>query len=92
MASATRPAAETQPPQSIEALDSDGDGYSNKIEMMPYDSRAMRMTTQAKYRHPIRCFPEQLEGLPQHTQLLLMNAHKSTDFYAEYAGSPWKTC
>ena len=34
---------------------------------------------------------EQLEAMPQHTQFLLMNASKSTDMYAEYAGVPMET-
>ena len=29
---------------------------------------------------------EQLEKMPQHAQLMLMNAHKSMDFYASYSG------
>ena len=31
---------------------------------------------------------QQLEKMPQHTQFMLMNTHKSDDFYAEYTGVP----
>ena len=73
--------------KAVEALDSDGDGYSNKIEIDALRFPGDADDDPSKVPAPYQVFSrEQLEGLPQHTQLLLMNAHKSTDFYAEYAG------
>ncbi len=73
--------------KAIEASDSDGDGYSNKIEIDALRFPGDANDDPSKVPAPYQVFSrKQLEGLPQHTQLLLMNAHKSTDFYAEYGG------
>jgi hypothetical protein len=73
--------------KAIEGLDSDGDGYPNKFEIstlrFPGDGADDPQSVQA----PFRVFSRQeIERLPQRTQLMLMNAHKSTDFYAKYTG------
>ena len=71
----------------IDALDSDGDGYSNKVEIAairyPGDPNDDPTRVPAPYQVYSR---EELEQMPQHTQFLLMNASKSTDNYAEYTG------
>jgi hypothetical protein len=71
----------------IENLDSDGDGYTNKAEIdalrFPGDAGDDPGKTIAPFKVYSRA---DLEALPQHTQFILMNAHKSTDFYAEYKG------
>lgn len=73
--------------RSIENLDSDGDGYSNRIEIdglrFPGDPNDNPSKVPAPYRIFARA---DLDKLPQHTQFQLMNAHKSTDFYATYSG------
>jgi hypothetical protein len=73
--------------KAIEDLDSDGDGYPNKVEIAALRFPGDKSDDPRKVPAPYRVFSrEQLECLPQHTQFLLMNAHKSTDFYAEYTG------
>ena len=71
----------------IEDLDSDGDGYSNKVEIAalryPGDSKDNPSKVAAPYKVFTR---DQIEAMPQHTQFLLMNASKSTDTYSQYAG------
>ena len=71
----------------IEDTDSDGDGYANKIEIAALRFPGDKNDDPSKVPAPFKVYSrEQLECLPQHTQFLLMNAHKSTDFYAEYVG------
>ena len=73
--------------KAIEDLDSDGDGYPNKVEISALRFPGDRADDPNKVPAPFRIFSrQQMERLPQHTQLLLMNAHKSTDFYAKYTG------
>lgn len=71
----------------IEDQDADGDGYSNRAEIVALRFPGDPNDDPSKVPAPYKVFSrEQLECLPQHTQFILMNAHKSTDFYAEYAG------
>lgn len=71
----------------IEGQDSDADGYSNKTELDALRFPGDGDDDPSKVPAPFRVFSRQLiENLPRHTQLLLMNAHKSTDFYAKYTG------
>jgi hypothetical protein len=73
--------------KAIEDLDSDGDGYSNKVEIAALRFPGDKNDDPSKVPAPFKVFSrEQLECLPQHTQFLLLNATKSTDIYAEYAG------
>jgi hypothetical protein len=73
--------------KSIENLDSDGDGYSNKIEIDALRFPGDASDDPNKVPAPYQVFSRaDLDKLPQHTQFLLMNAHKSTDFYATYRG------
>jgi len=71
----------------IETQDSDGDGYTNKVEIAanryPGDAADDPTKVPAPYKVYTRA---QLEKMPQHTQFMLMNTHKSADFYAEYTG------
>lgn len=73
--------------EAIGTDDSDGDGYTNEEEIdairFPGDAKDDPSKIQAPYRVYSRV---DLEALPQHTQLLLMNATKSTDYYAQYTG------
>ncbi|MDW7774142.1 MAG: GEGP motif-containing diheme protein [Desulfobulbaceae bacterium] len=73
----------------IEQIDSDGDGFVNIEEIAairyPGDSNDDPTKVPAPYRIYTR---GQLETLPQHSQFMLMNTHKSADFYAEYTGVP----
>jgi hypothetical protein len=73
--------------RSIERKDSDADGYVNvdEIAAVAYpgdpDDNPMKVTA------PSRVYSlEQLEKMPQHSQLMLLNAHKSKDYYANYTG------
>lgn len=73
--------------QAIDNLDSDGDGYLNKVEIAairyPGDPNDDPNKVPAPYQVYTR---KELEQMPQHTQFLLMNASKSTDNYVEYTG------
>ena len=73
----------------IENNDSDGDGYSNKVEITALRYPGDPNDDPTKVAAPSKVFTrEQLEKMPQHTQFLLMNASKSTDSYVEYTGVP----
>lgn len=73
----------------IADLNSDGDGYSNADEIAALRYPGDADDDPTKVTAPYRVFSrEELEALPQHTQFMLMNTHKSGDFYAEYAGVP----
>jgi len=73
----------------IENLDSDGDGYSNKVEIAALRYPGDPTDDPTKVPAPSKVFTrQQLEAMPQHTQVLLMNATKSTDTYAQYSGVP----
>jgi hypothetical protein len=73
--------------QAIQNQDPDTDGYSSALEIAsiryPGDSR----DTPAKVAAPYRVFSRsELEKMPQYSEYLLMNASKSTDYYAQYSG------
>ncbi len=71
----------------IEALDSDGDTYSNKAEIEAIRYPGDAADTPAKVPAPSRVFTlEELENMPQHTQFMMMNASKSDDSYTRYTG------
>ena len=73
--------------QAIANLDSDGDGYTNAAEIAAIRYPGDPNDDPTKVQAPFRVFTrKQLERMPQHTQFLLMNASKSTDFYAQYTG------
>ena len=71
----------------IEGIDSDGDGYSNVDEIAAIRFPGNPDDDPSKVPAPYRVYTrDDLEWLPQHTQFMLMNTHKSGDFYAEYGG------
>jgi hypothetical protein len=71
----------------IKDLDSDRDGYSNKTEIAALRYPGDPNDDPTKVTAPSKVFTRaQLEAMPQHTQFLLMNASKSTDFYAQFTG------
>ncbi len=71
----------------IQDLDSDGDGYTNKVEIAALRYPGDKNDDPTKAPAPFKVFTRaDLEAMPQHTQLLLLNASKSTDYYAEYTG------
>jgi hypothetical protein len=73
--------------KTIDDLDSDGDGYSNKVEIAATRFPGDANDTPAKVAAPYKVYTrEQLEKMQQHIQFLLMNTTKSGDFYAEYSG------
>jgi hypothetical protein len=73
----------------IQDLDSDGDGYPNKVEIAALRYPGDPNDDPAKVAAPFKVFTrDQLEKMPQHNQFLLMNASKSTDSYVEYTGVP----
>jgi hypothetical protein len=75
--------------QAIQGLDSDGDGYSNLVEInaLRYPGNATDDPTKMPPPHRIYTRSE-LESLPQHSQFLLMNASRSDDEYVTYSGVP----
>lgn len=73
--------------QAIETKDSDADGYSNGEEIAAIRYPGDAGDDPTKVPAPYRVFTrEELEALPQQTQFMLMNAHKSDDYYAQYSG------
>jgi hypothetical protein len=71
----------------IEALDSDGDGYTNLEEITANRFPGDASDDPSQAAAPFRIYTKaQLEALGQHTQFLLMNTSRSGDFYAEYTG------
>jgi hypothetical protein len=70
-------------------VDSDGDGYTNAEEIAALRYPGDIGDDPSKVTAPYRVFSrKELEALPQHTQFMLMNTHKSGDFYVEYKGVP----
>lgn len=71
----------------IENLDSDGDGFSNKDEILAIRYPGDETDDPTLVPAPYQVFDRaQMERWPGHEQLLLMNTHKSGDFYALYSG------
>jgi hypothetical protein len=73
----------------IQDLDSDGDGYANRVEIVALRYPGDPGDDPSKVTAPHKVFTrQQLEKMPQHTQFLLMSASKSTDSYVQYTGVP----
>jgi hypothetical protein len=73
----------------IATLDSDGDGFSNIDEIYALRYPGDENDNPNKRVAPFRVYTKtDLARLPQHTQFMLMNTHRSGDFYAEYTGIP----
>lgn len=75
----------------IDGLDSDGDGYTNKQEIeagtFPGNPDDHPGLTEAPFRIYTKA---QLESMTQQTEFLLMNTSRSGDYYAQYSGVPMK--
>lgn len=73
--------------ETISAHDSDGDGFSNQEEIAAGRYPGDVLDDPTKVPAPFKVFSlAELEQLKHHRQLMLMNTHKSGDFYAEYGG------
>ncbi len=65
------------------------DGYSNRDEIAALRFPGNPEDDPSKVAAPYKVITrDELESLPIHNQLMLMNTHKSGDFYAEYSGIP----
>lgn len=73
----------------IEDMDSDQDGFTNKDEIAALRYPGDANDDPTKVAAPYRILTlEELEEMIFHSQIMLMNTHKSGDFYAEYGGVP----
>ena len=73
--------------KTIEALDSDGDSFTNIVEINAVRYPGDATDDPNKIVAPFRIFTKaQLQAMPQHTQFMLMNTTKSGDYYATYSG------
>jgi len=71
----------------IETLDSDGDGFTNIVEINAVRYPGDATDDPTKVIAPFRIFTKaQLQAMPQHSQFMLMNTTKSGDYYATYSG------
>lgn len=71
----------------IATLDSDGDGYTNAVEIAANRFPGDLNDDPTKVTAPLRVLTrEQLLKMPQRSQFMLMNTHKSEDFYTKYSG------
>jgi hypothetical protein len=71
----------------IQDIDSDGDGYPNKVEIAALRYPGDPNDNPTKVAAPSKVFTRaQLEAMPQHTEFLMMNASKSDDSYTQYSG------
>ncbi len=76
----------------VEEIDSDNDGFTNKEEIEATRYPGDPNDDPTKVEAPNRVYTmAQLENLPQHTQFMLMNTHKSGDFYSQYSGVTMET-
>jgi hypothetical protein len=77
--------------EDIEGLDSDGDGYTNILEILAIRYPGSEDDDPSKIPAPSRVYTRaQIEAMEQHTEFLLMNTSRSGDFYASYTGVPIK--
>ncbi|MCP4750601.1 MAG: hypothetical protein GY866_06890 [Proteobacteria bacterium] len=75
----------------IDNDDSDGDGYTNREEILANSFPGDASDDASMKPAPLRIYTKkQLEAMTQHTQFMLMNTSRSGDFYAEYTGVPLK--
>jgi hypothetical protein len=73
----------------IEDKDADEDGFSNIEEIAALRYPGNPEDDPMKVTAPYRVVSiEELENMEIQTQFMLMNTHKSGDFYAEYSGVP----
>jgi hypothetical protein len=75
--------------EAIKNLDSDGDTFSNEVEIEADRFPGNSTDDPTKVPAPFRVYTRaQLEAMGTHTQFLLMNTSRSGDYYAEYTGIP----
>lgn len=73
--------------KAIETADSDSDGFTNLAEL-----QAGTQPGEARSKPGLKTAPcvvlntKELNQIKRHSQFLLMNAHRSSDFYANYSG------
>jgi len=73
----------------IENLDSDGDGFTNIVEIEAIRYPGTDTDDPSKIAAPFRIYTKaQLKALRAHTQFLLMNTSRSGDSYDKYTGVP----
>ena len=73
--------------RTIETLDSDGDGFTNIVEINAVRYPGDATDDPTKIVAPFRIYTKaQLQAMPQHSQFMLMNTTKSGDYYATYSG------
>jgi hypothetical protein len=73
----------------IEEDDSDGDGYTNIVEINAERFPGDPNDDPSKVVAPFRVYTmAQLEAMTPHTQFMLMNASRQEDEYSEYTGVP----
>ena len=73
----------------IEGDDSDGDGYTNIVEITAERFPGNPNDDPSKIVAPFRVYTKaQLEAMTPHTQFMLMNASRQEDEYSEYTGVP----
>jgi len=71
----------------IDAQDSDGDGFANGVEIAALRFPGDANDDPTKVPAPYRVLTlDEMQAMPSHSQLMLMNTHKSGDFYAKYTG------
>jgi len=71
----------------IDAEDSDGDGFANGAEIAALRYPGDANDDPTKVPAPYRVLTlDELQAMPAHSQLMLMNTHKSGDSYAKYTG------
>lgn len=71
----------------IEDIDSDSDGYSNIAEINAGHFPGNADDDPSKTPAPSRVYSKaQIDSLTQHSQLQIMNTHKSGDYYGTYSG------
>jgi hypothetical protein len=72
--------------------DSDGDGFTNLVEINALRYPGDANDNPTKLPPPYRIYTKtEIKSLPQHSQFLLMNTSRSGDFYAEYTGVAMET-
>jgi len=73
----------------IASHDSDGDGFSNADEIAAVRFPGDPNDDPTKVTAPSRVYTlAEVDAMPAHAQFMLMNTHKSGDYYGEYTGVP----
>jgi hypothetical protein len=73
--------------KAIESIDSDGDKYTNIVEINAVRYPGDPTDDPSKVVASHRIFTKaQLEAMPQHSQFMIMNTTKSGDYYTVYSG------